>query len=52
MFGLDKVIFYFVYKHCLRVGSSFGFGAFEGFIMYFMAISSGIIIYFEKRTKR
>lgn len=32
--GLDVIVLSFIYKQCLILGSAFGFGAFEGGVIY------------------
>ncbi|GEP65185.1 hypothetical protein CBE01nite_29530 [Clostridium beijerinckii] len=43
MFDLDLKVFYFFYSHCKVLGSIFGFGAFEGAIMYISVIALAIV---------
>lgn len=34
MFNLDLQIFNFIYSNCKHLGGAFGYGAFEGFVLY------------------
>lgn len=44
MFKLDIAIFNWVYNQCLSLGSIFGFGALEGFLMYLVLFSQAFVI--------
>lgn len=53
MFNLDVRVFNYVYNNCRQMGSVFGFGAFEGFIMYSSLVSLGIIRFLDaKKVKK
>ena len=43
MFNLDFRLFNAIYEHCYRLGSSFGYGAFEGLVLYASVISLAVI---------
>lgn len=43
MFNLDLKVFYYLYDNCRVLGSAFGFGAFEGFVMYASVITLAIV---------
>ena len=49
MFDLDIAIFEFIYNSCMRLGRAFGYGAFEGFIIYFIIVAGSTIAVIEKR---
>ncbi|OOM78706.1 hypothetical protein [Clostridium sp. BL-8] len=51
MFGLDMKVFNYIYSNCRQIGSIFGYGAFEGFIMYGGLISMGVLKFFENTKK-
>ena len=43
MFDLDIQLFNFIYSSCKSLGNTFGYGAFEGLVMYAGLITLGII---------
>ena len=43
MFNLDIQLFNFIYSSCKSLGNTFGYGAFEGLVMYTGIIMLGII---------
>lgn len=52
MFDLDLRLFYFIYNQCRSLGSAFGFGAFEGFIMYLSIIMLAVSEVMNKKGKK
>lgn len=42
MFGLDTLILNFFFSQFKMLGTMFGFGAFEGFILYLGVMMAGI----------
>lgn len=52
MFYLDKVLYRYIYMHCSKLGSTFGFGAIEGFIMYLIMILGTTVAILEKRKRK
>ena len=38
MFSIDKSIISFIYNQCYKLGTSFGYGFKEGFLIYFICI--------------
>lgn len=53
MFDLDIALFKFIYRNCRHLGGIFGFGAFEGFVMYSSSILLAIVKAYEvKKVKR
>jgi uncharacterized membrane protein YjgN (DUF898 family) len=51
MFDLDIRVFNYVYSNCRQIGTIFGYGAFEGFIMYSSLISIGLLKLLEAAKK-
>ena len=55
MFDLDLQVFNYLYNTCKILGKTFGYGAFEGFIMYLgiivLAVLKGIEISKRKSKK-
>ena len=49
---MDSIIYNFIYTHCLRLGSTFGYGALEGTIMYFICICGPVVAILEKRRNK
>lgn len=43
MFNLDIQLLNFIYSSCKSLGNTFGYGAFEGLVMYAGLITLGII---------
>ncbi|NOW07880.1 hypothetical protein [Clostridium beijerinckii] len=43
MFNLDLQIFNFIYSNCKHLGGAFGYGAFEGFVLYGSVIALAIV---------
>lgn len=52
MFNLDFIIFSLIYKQCLKLGLAFGYGAFEGFILYAGVIVGGILTVTKDKVKQ
>lgn len=53
MLNSDIRVFNYVYNNCRQMGNIFGFGAFEGFIMYGSLLSLGLVRFFEtKKVKK
>jgi uncharacterized membrane protein YjgN (DUF898 family) len=52
MFNLDLKLFYYLYKNCRALGSAFGFGAFEGFIMYSSVIVLAVVKVLEAKKEK
>lgn len=50
--GLDVAVLGFIYKQCFLLGSSFGFGALEGGVMYTLLIALGVVKVKESKSKR
>lgn len=42
MFSLDLILFNLIYNKCLALGLIFGYGAFEGAVIYVGIIMAGI----------
>lgn len=51
MFSLDMRVFNYIYSNCRQIGNVFGYGAFEGFIMYSSLISIGLLKILETAKK-
>ncbi len=51
MFDLDIRLFNCIYTNCKALGSAFGFGAFEGFILYTGIILMVITTTLSKKAK-
>ncbi len=51
MFSLDMKVFNYIYSNCRQIGNIFGYGAFEGFIMYSGLISIGLLKLLETARK-
>lgn len=51
MFNLDIRAFNYIYSSCHQIGNIFGYGTFEGFIMYGSLISLGILKFLETPKK-
>lgn len=45
-------LFYFIYNYCRTAGRIFGFGAFEGFVLYAGIIVWGISEAAKKKVKK
>ncbi|WP_238899388.1 hypothetical protein [Clostridium sp. YIM B02500] len=43
MFNLDLQLFNFIYSNCKHLGGAFGYGAFEGFVLYGSVIALAIV---------
>lgn len=53
MFNLDIQLFNYLYHQCRELGSAFGFGAFEGMILYTAFATWGITsVINAKKAKR
>jgi integral membrane sensor domain MASE1 len=52
MFNLDLRLFNIIYTHCKVLGSAFGFGAFEGAVIYCSIILLAIIKVKESKAKK
>ena len=52
MFGIDRLIFYFIFSNCKALGATFGLGALEGFILYSGAIVACISTVLGKKEKK
>lgn len=51
MFDLDIRIFTFFYNKCYHLGRTFGFGAFEGMVLYAYIILLPITTAMDKKNK-
>ncbi|WP_204226510.1 hypothetical protein [Clostridium botulinum] len=51
MFDLDIRLFNCIYTNCKALGSAFGFGAFEGFVLYGGTILMVITEVMSKKAK-
>lgn len=51
MFDLDIRLFNYIYTNCKSLGQAFGFGAFEGFILYTGTILMVITTAISKKEK-
>lgn len=51
MFDLDIRLFNYIYTNCKQLGSAFGFGAFEGFVLYSSTILMIITTAISKKVK-
>lgn len=51
MFDLDLRVFTFCYNQCRNLGKSFGFGAFEGMVLYVGIILLPITSAMDKKKK-
>ncbi|WP_252219383.1 MULTISPECIES: hypothetical protein [unclassified Clostridium] len=51
MFDLDIRLFNYIYINCKSLGQAFGFGAFEGFILYTGTILMVITTTLSKKAK-
>lgn len=51
MFDLDIRLFSCVYTNCKELGNAFGFGAFEGFVLYAGTILMVITTALNKKAK-
>ena len=49
---MDSIIYNFIYTHCLRLGSTFGYGFIEGLCMYVICIVGPVVAILEKRKKK
>ena len=49
---MDSIIYNFIYTHCVRLGSTFGYGFLEGLCMYILCIGGPVIAILEKRKKK
>lgn len=45
-------MFDFLYHHCYRLGSAFGFGAFEGFVLYLGTIALAITTVMDSKKAK
>lgn len=52
MFKLDISLFDFLYKYCKSLGNAFGYGAFEGLVLYSTVILLGITATLDKRKQK
>lgn len=52
MFNLDIILFDFLYKHCRSLGNAFGYGSFEGLVLYSTVVLLGITATLDKRKKK
>lgn len=52
MFNLDIKLFSFLYSYCKSLGNIFGYGAFEGLVMYAGVILLGVIKATEKKINK
>lgn len=52
MFSLDFRLFNVIYEHCYKLGSSFGYGAFEGLVLYASVIMLGITTITNKKGEK
>ena len=52
MLNLDVVTFGYIYNNCRQIGGIFGFGAFEGFIIYSSLFSLGIVRFLDFKNIR
>lgn len=52
MFNLDIRLFNYIYNNCKSLGSTFGFGAFEGLVMYSSLILLAIVKVREGNNKK
>lgn len=52
MFNLDIGLFSFLYEHCKSLGNAFGFGAFEGLILYASVILLTVTTVTNKKVKQ
>ena len=48
---LDKLIFDFIYDSCKHLGRTFGCGALEGFLTYFIIVGGSILSVINRRCK-
>ncbi len=51
MFDLDIRLFNYIYSNCKVLGNAFGFGAFEGFVLYSSTILMVITTTLSKKAK-
>lgn len=51
MFDLDIRLFNYIYTNCKSLGQAFGFGAFEGFVLYSSTILMAITTAISKKVK-
>jgi hypothetical protein len=52
LFGTDISVFNMIYRQCKIAGSAFGYGAFEGFVMYTGIITAATLKVINSNTKR
>ena len=54
MFDLDLALYAFLYRSCAKLGDVFGFGAWEGFIIYAGIITLAVLkgIEISKKVKK
>lgn len=43
MFKLDSFVLTLLYNQCKTIGTSIGFGAFEGFVVYFSIVTLAVL---------
>lgn len=52
MFNLDLQLFNFIYSNCKHLGGAFGYGAFEGFVLYGSVIALAIVKVTDINSKK
>lgn len=52
MFNLDLQLFNFIYSNCKHLGGAFGYGAFEGFVLYGSVIALAIVKVTDSKSKK
>ncbi|MBD7909723.1 MULTISPECIES: hypothetical protein [Clostridium] len=52
MFRLDLLVYNFIFNNCQALGNVFGFGAFEGFIIYAGVITVAVMKIFNDNIKK
>ncbi|NMF04592.1 hypothetical protein ACUH7Y_09735 [Clostridium beijerinckii] len=52
MFNLDIQLFNIIYSNCRHLGGAFGYGAFEGLVLYSSVIALAIVKVTDSKSKK